>query len=342
VTADRATAPRLGRRQFLGGVIGALAAAAAQAQTPRRFRIAFANLNEEPNVHIEGLGFTGADVRRSFELAARTLPVEMIYYDNGGDAERALANAADAIARKVDLYIAYCADEDANAEIARKMQSAGIPVLAVNDPVPGAPLYAADNVAAGRIAGGTLGEFARENWSDQVVLAVIAGDLGDPAPYLAERIKGITEGLNEHLPDIAVAMLDTSGNPVRLEGLLAKFLVSQTRRRVVISALDDPTALAAKGAVERAGRTSDCVIVGLGLDRSVHGGASEKKEIDPNNRGSIVLGSVAFYLDRYGYEVLPLALKMLGGGGVPPLTRTRHVLVSSRNVFTEYPPTDMN
>jgi ABC-type sugar transport system substrate-binding protein len=174
------------------------------------------------------------------------------------------------------------------------------------------------------------------------VLAVIAGDLGDSAPYLAERIKGITEGLNGHLPDIAVTMLDTSGNPVRLEGLLAKFLASQTRRRVVISALDDPTALAAKGAVERAGRTSECVIVGLGLDRSVHGGASEKKEIDPNNRGSIVLGSVAFYLDRYGYEVLPLALKMLGGGGVPPLTKTRHVLVSSRNVFTEYPPTDMN
>jgi hypothetical protein len=29
-------------------------------------------------------------VRRSFELAARTLPVDMIYYDNGGDPEKAL------------------------------------------------------------------------------------------------------------------------------------------------------------------------------------------------------------------------------------------------------------
>ena len=52
---------------------------------------------------------------------------------------------------------------------------------------------------------------------------------------------------------------------------------------------------------------------------------NERKEIDPNNRGSIVIGSVAFYLDRAGYDVLPLALRMLQGqtlaaahGGRPP------------------------
>ena len=37
---------------------------------------------------IEGLGFTGVEIRRSFELASRGLPLDMIYYDNGGDAER--------------------------------------------------------------------------------------------------------------------------------------------------------------------------------------------------------------------------------------------------------------
>jgi hypothetical protein len=34
-----------------------------------------------------------------------------------------------------------------------------------------------------------------------------------------------------------------------------------------------------------------------GLDRNIHGGASEKKELDPNNRGSVVLGPVAYYMD---------------------------------------------
>jgi len=334
---------RLGRRQFLAAFMGVLAAWSARAQVgERRFRIAFANVNEDPNIHLEGLGFTGLEVRRSFELASRTLPVEIIFYDNGGDAQKALVNAKDAIERKVDLFIAYNTDVETNAEIGRRMRGAGIPVLAVNTPVADAPLYAADNVAAGRIAGKALAEFAREDWSDQVVVAAILGDLGDTGPYLADRVRGISEALRQDLPEITLTQLDTSGNPPRVDGLLSKFLSSQTRRRVLIAALDDQTALAAKAAVERASRINDCVIVGQGLDRSIHGGAAEKKEIDPSNRGSIILGSVAYYLDRYGYEVLPIALRMLHGEGVPSRTTTKHILVSAKNVFKEYPPTDMN
>ena len=73
-------------------------------------------------------------------------------------------------------------------------------------------------------------------------------------------------------------------------------------------------------------RQSDCVIVSQGLDPNIHGGASEKKEIDPNNRGSVVLGSVAYYMDRYGYDVLPLALRLLAGERLPPRTATHHIL----------------
>jgi ribose transport system substrate-binding protein len=222
------------------------------------------------------------------------------------------------------------------------MRAAGIPVLAINYPIPGAPLYAADNLAAGRIAGKTLGEFARQNWADQTVVTVIAGDFGSSAPCVADRVQGITEALRQQLPDVAVTRLDTSGNPVRVQGLLGKFLAAQTKRKVLVAALDDPTALAAKEAIERAGRIGDCAIVSQGVDRSIHGGASEKKELDPSNRGSIVLGSVASYLDRYGYKVLPLAMKMLQGAEVPAKTTTQHVLISARNVFIEYPPYDMN
>jgi ribose transport system substrate-binding protein len=331
-----------GRRSVLKALVGLLVMTEVRAEERRRFRIAFANLNDDPSVRVEGLGFTGAEVRRSFELASRTLPVEMVYYDNGSNAEAALANADDAVRRNVDLLIEYNSDLDANAEIGRKLRAAGIPVLAVNHQVPGAPFYGADNLAAGRIAGEALSEFARQNWADQTVVAVIAGDLGDTATYLSQRVQGFTEGLHKHLSDVALTQLDTSGNAVKLEVPLGKFLASQTRRKVLVATLDDPTALAAKGAIERASRMGDCVIVGQGVDKSIHGGANDKKEIDPNNRGSIILGSVAYYVDRYGYEVLPLAMTMLQGGEVPKRTITRHILISAKNVFTEYPPYDMN
>jgi len=337
-------ASHIGRRQLLFSAVAIVVGAAATraGAQDRRYRIAFANLNDDPAVRVEGLGFTGAEIRRSFELAVRTLPVDLIYYDNGGDGQKALANADDAISRKVDLLIEYNADAEANAEIARKMHAAGIRVLALTYPVPGAPLYTADNLVAGRIAGKALGEFAKQTWQDETVIAVVVGDLGDPGTAVADRVRGIEDGLGQELPDVAPARIDTSGNPVRTEGLLTKFLLAQTKRKILVAALDDATALAAKGTITLAGRINDCVIAGLGLDRSVHGGTSEKKEIDPNNRGSIVLGSVAFYLDRYGYDVLPIALSMLRGEPVPPRTVTQHVFVSGKNVFAIYPPYDMN
>src|SRR5438132_4433381 len=147
--------PGLRRRLFLAGLL-VCAVGRARAEG-RRYRIALANLDETPGVTLEGLGFTGAELRRSFELAARTLPVEMLYFDNAGDPTRAVANAEAAIAAKVDLLIEYNGDADASAEIARRLTAASIPALALVDPLPGAPLYGPDNRVAGRIAGRALG-----------------------------------------------------------------------------------------------------------------------------------------------------------------------------------------
>lgn len=281
-------------------------------------------------------------MRRSFALAARTLPIDMVYFDNAGDSARAVANAIEAIAGKLDLFIEFNPETEANEEIARRLKAAGIPVLAIGYPVGDAPLYTADHQAAGTIAGHTLGRFAKQTWPDQTLLAALIGDLGDPGDAVTLRIRGITEALRQDLPSVELVPMDTGGQPLRAEAILSKFLVAQPRRKTLIATLDDPTAVSARGAIELNRRLDDCVIVSQGLDRSVHGGASEKKEIDPTNRGSVLLGSVAYYLDRYGYEVLPLALRMLHGEAVPARTVTRHILVSGANVFREYPPFDMN
>ena len=333
----------LRRRLFLAGILACgLRLPRAAGAEGRRYRIALANLDETPGATLEGLGFTGADVRRSFELAARTLPVEMLYFDNARDPARALANAETAIAAKVDLLIEYNADTDANAEIARRLAAAGIPALALVDPLPGAPLYGPDNRAAGQIAGRALTAFARETWPGEQVLGVLIGDLAFPSAAIKDRVEGITEGAHELLPTMQLAALDTGGQSVRADALLTKFLLTEPGQRLLIATLDDLAAVYATRAIEMNRRQGDCVIVSQGLDPNIHGGVSEKKELDPNNRSSVVLGSVAYYMDRYGYDVLPLALRLLAGEAMPARTLTHHILVTAADVFREYPPIDMN
>ena len=262
----------------------------------------------------------------------------MVFYDNHGDDARAIANAEAAIARKVDLYVQYHRGGTANAAVAQKMKAAGIPVLAVNEAVPGAPLYSLDNAAAGRIAGDALAQFAGRTWAGQPTVAIVIGR-SRPTP---DRVQGVAEALRKHLRNVRVSMLETQGNPAQVAPLLTPLLAGQPTSKLLIAATDDATALAAKAAVEAAGRARDAAIVGHGVDRSIHGGANDRKELDPTNRASIVLGSVAFYLDRVGYQVLPLALRMLRGEAVPARTATPHKLITPANVFAEYPPYDMN
>lgn len=311
------------------------------ASQARRYTIAFANLTEEPGLPVEGTGFTGADVRQSFVLAARGQPIDLVLYDNQKDPAKALANAADAIQKKVDLYIQYFPDPAVNKDVSEMLRRAGIPAMAVNYPMPGSPLYGVNNGAAGRIAGEALAQFATQRWAGQPMVAIVLGNLTDQANGLPERSQGVRESLTHLLPAVRIVALDTRGNPAQISPLLGRATASSPNTRLLIAALDDATALAAKATLDALSRTADGVIVGLGCDRSVHGGASEKKEIDPNNRGSILIGSVAFYLDRYGYEVLPLALRMLHGESIPPRTPTRHTLITMTNVWREYPPYDM-
>jgi ribose transport system substrate-binding protein len=331
------------RRVAAALALGAAAlAVAAPGAAQRPPLVAFANLTEEPGVTLEGTGFTGRDVREGFELAARRYPVEMVFYDNARDGRRALANAEDAAARRVGVYIQYFPDPDVNRRVAERLRAADIPILAVNYPVPGAPLYTADNVAAGRIAGEALGRFAADHWRGQSVVAALVGAVGDEAARVTERARGVREGLARVLPAIRVTALDTGGNPAQVAPLLGRFLGAHPGAKLLVAAMDDASALAAKAALEAAGRARDAAIVGHGVDRSIHGGMNDRKELDPNNRGSIVLGSVAFYLDRYGEDVLPLALRLLRGEPVPPRTVTQHRLITHATIFREYPPYDMN
>jgi ribose transport system substrate-binding protein len=316
--------------------IGLIVAGAATASSApdRVYKIGFANLTEDPQATLEATGFTGAEVREGFSLAARGLPVDLVFYDNHRDPRRALANAEAAVGDRVDLLIEYNDDPAANAAVAERLKAAGIPVLAINYPVPGAPLYTADNLEAGRIAGRALAEFGADQWKGERVIGVLVGDWARPDERLAARARGVREELSRRLKNLKIVRLEPSE--------VGHFASANPNAKLLVATMSDPVALVTKKAMEDAGRAFDAVIVSHGLDRTIHGGQSDKREIDPYNRGSVVLGSVAFYLDRYGSDVLPLALKMLRGEPMPSRTVTRHRLVTPANVWREYPPIDMN
>ena len=107
---------------------------------------------------------------------------------------------------------------------------------------------------------------------------MLIGDLADPSPAVSDRVHGITEGVHESLPALRLASLDTGGQSVRADALLAKFLQTQRCQRLLIATLDDLAAVYARNAIEMNRRQSDCIIVSQGLDRNIHGAPSRLPE----------------------------------------------------------------
>src|SRR6266480_1506886 len=78
------------------------------------------------------------EVSSSLERAARHEGIELIALDNGYSAKTAQRNADHLVREKVDLAIESHTDETIGAIVANKYREAGIPMIAIDIPHPGA------------------------------------------------------------------------------------------------------------------------------------------------------------------------------------------------------------
>jgi len=100
-------------------------------------------------------------------------------------------------------------------------------------------------------------------------------------------------------------------------------------KRILVGAATDPSALGALRAFQETGRTHECAIVGHNAEPE---GRKELRE--PNTR---LIGSVAYFPEKYGAQVMRLALDLLEKKPTPPAVFMRHQLVTAENVDHFYP-----
>jgi len=68
----------------------------------------------------------------------------------------------------VDLFIEFQTDQEVAPIVGAKYREAGIPLIAIDIPHPGATYYGANNYEAGLIAGRYLGRWVKENWYSEL------------------------------------------------------------------------------------------------------------------------------------------------------------------------------
>lgn len=290
----------------------------------RRFRIGYAS---QSNL----LPFTRI-VTDSLLSAASLADIDLVVLNNQLSSRVALENAKRFIAEKVDLVIDSQINANVASQIGARFLDAGIPFIAVDIPHPGCFYFGADNYKAGRIAGCHLARWALRNWKGRVEQVIYLG-VDAAGPLLNSRLTGMCDGLNECMPDskkILTYHYDTKGGQFDATlDTIRKHLRRHKVKHVLIGAVNDSTALAALQAFREMGLEEESAIVGQDA------GIEARQELRrPPTR---LIGSVAYFPETYGAQLIKLALEILEKKHVPPAVFTQHELVTPENVDKIYP-----
>ena len=301
----KTTVFRLLRTLIHGGLLERAGSGVYQNRFPvtgQPFRIGFAT---------QGDSEFAREVMRNMEIAAAREHVHLITVNNRYSAREALRNADLLIRERVDLVLEFQTYERVAPIIASKFLEANTPVIAIEVPHPGAAYFGANNYKAGIIGGKALGRWAREHWEgkvDQLLLLElpIAGSL------LELRITGFVDGLRAELPQIAsvpVAHLNGRGDFEQVLEVLRQYLRRAPARRTLVGTVNDVCALAALRAFDEIGGRNLCAVMG------------QNAILDARNElrrpGTRLIGTVAYFPERYGDEIIPMALQMLQKKALP-------------------------
>jgi ribose transport system substrate-binding protein len=271
------------------------------------------------------------EVSTSLQRAAAAQGIELICVDNRYNAKIAQRNADVLVREKVDLVIEFQTDDHVAPIVAAKYRTAGIPLIALEVPHPGATYFGANNYEAGLIGGRHLGRWAKQQrCSDADEIVFIALDRAGSLPKM--RLTGMLVGMKEVYPTLEncrVTYLDGDGKLGESFEIMRRYLRTSRSRRFLIGAINDPSALGALRAMHEAGRSECCAV--MGQNASPEGRAELRQ---PNTR---LIGSVAYFPEKYGAEIVAVALDLLHRRPVPPAVFVKHQLVTPDNVDHIYP-----
>jgi ABC-type sugar transport system substrate-binding protein len=271
-----------------------------------------------------------AEITRGLRAAASRCGADLLIATNEIDGVRTLSNVDELLAAKVDALIEINQDARFGEAISQRCRKAGIPLIGVAFPLPGAINFGVDVLRAGLDGGRALAGEVRARWQGEIDLVLLL-NVPDAGYIQRARLTGMLRGLRETVPvpadRIYALTARREGDEARqaIVALLSRF----TRRRIVVLATNDTQALSAVEAAAYFNRDREILILS-------HGGVAPARQ-ELRRKGSALWGTIAHFPESFGDRVMPAALRALAGEKVPYNHVLRHAVLTQKNLFEHYP-----
>jgi ribose transport system substrate-binding protein len=275
----------------------------------------------------ETLGFV-ATVTQSISDAADAAGYEINVQDNALDAAKSVTVARDVATTLPDVFLEYNGNADSNTQIARIMKDAGIPIVAIQYPIEGAPLFAIDNPLVGATGGKALADAAAKKWGADKPVQALVLTLASGGQIQQDRADGATGAIKKVLSNVEFTQGDTKNDANTARQVTADFLTAHPNDHIIIWTHVDSMGLAEVAAVKAAGREDDVLVVSTGGDAAIF---DEIKSGSPS-----LIGTVGLYPKEWGPVIVDLAAKVARGEDVPAVTRPRDPALITRANLSEF------
>lgn len=292
-------------------------------KSSRKYRIGYAAQSSE-------FGFSRAVTRGIIDSAAKA-DFELLVLNNQYSPEIALANADRMLSEKVDLLMEFQTDAQVASIISARVTAHRIPLIAIEIPHPNATYFGANNCQAGLLAGRYLGRWAEQHWKGKVDEVLLIG-LPQAGSLPEARLTGSLLGIREILPNLmesTIQALNGNGQYDASREAVRKYLKNCKSKNIVVSAINDPSALGALQAFKDAGRVQNCAVVGQN--------GSIEARVEMRKPGTRLVGSVGYFPEKYGTQLTALALDILmHRRPIPQAVFIKHEMITPANLTKYY------
>jgi len=275
-------------------------------------------------------------IRDSMQAAADARGFELVYMNNNFDGLTAVSNAQAMLERGIDIFITCNVDMSVAPTIMEAMDAAGVPVIAIDIPHPGATYFGADNYGVGPIGGEELGRQVMEKWGEEPDAMLIIEDPRSGELVLA-RTDNIPDGFRKIFPDFPeekIFKIDCGEDPSIAQQRVASWLTANpTLEKIAIAPCHAIGRVGASAALDIAGRNEHGIMVSQGeydFLEYVEAGLEERSR-------EVYVATVVYNFREYGFYAFIAVDKILAGEPLEAEYYPKHFILNLDNVYDEYP-----
>ena len=266
-----------------------------------------------------------AEVSQSLKAAAAKAGISLTTLDNQASGATTLSNAHTAANEHPNLFVEY-SPLTVNQEITTTMKHAGVPVLAIQTAVPGAPFFGINNPYVGKVGAQGVIAAAMKKWGNAAPTAALILNYDEGGTLDLPRGQAAEQAIRAAYPHITIVKADDKDDVGVARSAMSSFLTSHPTGHLIVWCNLDDYSVAAAQAVIAAHRTGDVLI----------GSTGGESIALPFIKQGVLAGTVDLSPQTWGTQIVALIKKIEDKQSPAAVTRPTGTFFVNASDATKY------